>query len=131
MINTELQSIPKRREVRILMKSGAKIYPPQSGVLQAQVSNVSMSGICIQVADKQGDFSGRVHLEFTLPGPVKAPIMAIAKVLWHGKKSSKTLLGLEIVKYFPAGRSLIQSFLTHQRLDNFNYNHFDAQDVTI
>ena len=131
MNNTKIHSIPKRREVRVGMQTGAKIYPPQSGVLQAQVTNISLRGICLQGLDKQNDLEGKVHLEFVLPGPVEAPIMAIAKVLWHGKKSSKNLLGLEIVKYFPAGRSLIQSFLAHQRLDRFNYNYFDAQELTV
>ena len=54
------------------------------------------------------------------------PVMAIGEVVWRRQTESDSTAGVEVLKFFPAGRTALRSFVAGARRNQFNYNHLDS-----
>ena len=118
--------ITRRRHVRIPLEASVNLYCNGEPRQQADIVDVSLSGLSLRDHDKLPQVGGRVYLEFSLPLHRDVPVMAIGEVVWRRQTESDPTAGVEVLKFFPAGRTALRSFVAGARRNQFNYNHLDS-----
>lgn len=117
--------ITRRRHVRIPLRTPAHLYCSGRPRAQAEVADVSLSGVALRDSDDLPAIGDRVYLEFSLPHHRDVPVMAIGEVVWRRTREGSTGAGVEVLKFFPAGRTALRSFVAGARRSRFNFGLLD------
>lgn len=118
--------ITRRRHVRIPLQVPAHLYSSGQPRAEARVQDVSLSGLTLHDVEELPETGQRVYLEFTLPSDRDVPVMVIGNVIWRRGEPGHRTAGVEVIKFFPAGRLALRSYVDRRRRQRLNYNVLDA-----
>lgn len=118
--------ITRRRHVRIPLRTGANLYCSGQPRATATVADVSLSGLALRDAEHLPEVGGRIYLEFSLPHHRDVPVMAIGEVVWRRSQGDDHGAGVEVIKFFPAGRTALRAFVAGARRNRFNFSLLDG-----
>ena len=117
--------ITRRRHARIPLSALANIYSSGHARGAARVSDVSLSGLALRGASHLA-LGERIYLEVSLPRHRDVPVMAIGIVRWLTGQDEALDAGIEVLKFFPAGRTALRAFVNGARRSRFNFSLLDG-----